>query len=185
MAKASILQPFILSWEGGYSNVKGDRGGATNKGVTIATYKALCRVDNKHDGKIDEKDLKLLTDAQWLQIFQKSFWDRWKADDIKNQSIANLLVDWVWHSGNNGIICPQKVLGVVADGVVGAKTIAAINNYADQSNLFKKLWLARQKYLIDKSEASSQRKFRNGWLNRLNGVRYGRLWNGNKLINRF
>ena len=185
MAKADILRPFILSWEGGFSNVKGDRGGATNKGITLATYKALCRVDNNHDGKIDDKDLKLLTEAQWLSIFKKSFWDRWKADRITNQSIANLLVDWTWNSGTYGIKEPQKVLGVVADGIVGEKTLAAINGYKDQSGLFKKLWLARQKYYIEQSKKKDQSQFLKGWLNRLNGIKYGSLWNGNKLINRF
>ena len=39
MAKKEILKPFILSWEGGFANVKGDKGGATNKGVTLATFR--------------------------------------------------------------------------------------------------------------------------------------------------
>jgi hypothetical protein len=34
------------------------------------------------------------------------YWDKWKADKIENQSIANLLVDWVWTSGKWGIIFP-------------------------------------------------------------------------------
>jgi hypothetical protein len=27
------------------------------------------------------------------------YWDKWKADQIKSQSVANILVDWVWASG--------------------------------------------------------------------------------------
>jgi len=34
---------------------------------------------------------------------KKNFWDKWKADLIKDQSIANILVDWVWGSGKYGI----------------------------------------------------------------------------------
>ena len=39
MAKLDPLAKFILSFEGGYVNSKIDRGGATNMGVTIATWK--------------------------------------------------------------------------------------------------------------------------------------------------
>ena len=39
MARVEVLSPFILSWEGGYVNDPCDAGGATNKGVTIATWK--------------------------------------------------------------------------------------------------------------------------------------------------
>ena len=37
MANAKRLQPFILRWEGGFVNDPLDRGGATNKGITIGT----------------------------------------------------------------------------------------------------------------------------------------------------
>ena len=39
MADIKILSPFILSFEGGFVNHPNDKGGATNKGVTIATWK--------------------------------------------------------------------------------------------------------------------------------------------------
>ena len=39
MADAQKLVPFILSWEGGYVNDPDDVGGATNKGITIATWR--------------------------------------------------------------------------------------------------------------------------------------------------
>ena len=39
MAKSIKLIPFILQWEGGFVNDPADLGGATNKGVTIGTFK--------------------------------------------------------------------------------------------------------------------------------------------------
>lgn len=177
MAKKEILTPFILSWEGGFANIKGDRGGATNKGVTIATFRSIF-------GKSKTvTDLKNITDEQWLCIFDKMFWSRWKADEIKSQSIANLLVDWVWTSGNYGIRIPQSVLNVTSDGIVGAKTLAAINNYPNEKELFDKLWKAREAYFV-RIGVREQKKFLNGWLNRLKGIRYGKLiCNGGKTIN--
>lgn len=168
MAKAEILRPFILSWEGGFAKIKGDRGGATNKGVTLSTFRQVFGYDRT------EAELKRLSDTQWMTIYKKLFWNRWKADEIKSQSIANLLVDWVWTSGKYGIIKPQKVLGVEADGIVGTKTLAAINQYPDEKELFCKLWVARENY-IDSIAIGAQAKFRRGWLNRLGGLKYGKI----------
>ena len=173
MADAKKLVPFILKWEGGYTNDPVDRGGATNKGITLVTYKALGRWDNNKDGKIDEKDLKLLSEDQWYKIYKQSFWDKWRADDIKNQSIANILVDWIWTSGKYGITNVQKVLGVKDDGIVGPKTIEAVNNYKNQKELFNKIKDIRLKFVenIVKNNPS-QKKFINGRKRRINAFTY-------------
>ena len=41
MANVDILLPFILKYEGGFVNDPADSGGATNKGVTIATWRSV------------------------------------------------------------------------------------------------------------------------------------------------
>jgi lysozyme family protein len=173
MADYHFLKPFILSWEGGFAILKGDRGGATNKGVTIATFRSFFGKNKTVE------DLKNITDAQWDTIFLQGFWNKWLADQIEDQSIANLLVDWVYNSGKWGIIHPQRVLGVKDDGIVGPRTIGAINGYPDQKELFEKLWKSRQDYYkrIAKGE---QARFLNGWLRRLNCIRYGYLVLNNK-----
>ena len=94
MARVEVLSPFILSWEGGYVNDPCDAGGATNKGVTIATWKKQ-GYDKNGDGVIDVKDLKLITNDDACSILKKNYWDRWCADSIEDQSLANTLVDWV------------------------------------------------------------------------------------------
>jgi lysozyme family protein len=175
MAKSEILKPFILSWEGGFANIPGDRGGATNKGVTIATYRSVFGKERTVE------DLKTITDIEWLHIFNTLFWSRWKADDIESQSIANLLVDWVWTSGSYGIRIPQRVLGVSIDGSVGTKTLAVVNEYPDQKELFRKLWKEREDF-FRKIATGPQKKFLAGWLNRLNGIQYGRLVCNNRKV---
>lgn len=169
MASYKILKPTVLKWEGGWANDPHDSGGCTMKGITIATFR-------KYYGKTKTcNDLRKLTDNQWDTIFIQGYWNRWSADKIKSQSIANLLVDWVWTSGVYGIKYPQQVLGVVADGLVGPKTIAAINNYPNQKELFEKLWNRRKKHFeaIVKNNPTQQ-KFLKGWLRRLSDFK----WNG-------
>lgn len=41
MADYTKLVPFIKKWEGGFGNHPKDKGGATNKGVTLATYRMV------------------------------------------------------------------------------------------------------------------------------------------------
>lgn len=178
MAKAEVLIPFIKSWEGGFSNHPNDRGKETNMGVTISTFRQV------FGGSKTVDDLKRMTYQQWTFIFRKFYWDKWHADDIRDQSVANLLVDWCWASGRYGITVPQALLGVKVDGVVGAKTLAALNGYkAGQSALFKALWSDRKAFFEMVARKPGQGVFLRGWLNRLNGIKYGRLvCNGGKTI---
>lgn len=173
---------FVLSWEGGFVNNPADPGGATNKGITLATWQRRGR-DLNGDGRIDVADLRLITDDDAKEIMRRYYWNKWKADQIKSQSIANILVDWVWGSGTYGITIPQKLLGVDADGVVGPKTLAAVNGQ-DPETLFKALKARREQHFrnIAASNTSSQ-QFLTGWLRRLDGIGYGYLrHNGGKTV---
>lgn len=171
MAKVELLAPTIFKWEGGFVDDPLDRGGATNKGVTLSTWKQ-CGYDKDGDDDIDVDDLKKLTLSDATIVLKKYYWDRWRADQINNQSVANILVDWVWGSGVHGIKIPQRILGVESDGVVGPKTIQALNSL-DQSELFKKIWLARKDFLNGIVQRNpSQQRFIKGWLNRLNDFKF-------------
>lgn len=113
-----------------------------------------------------------MTQAQWNIVFKSYFWDKWKADQITDQSVANILVDWLWCSGAYGIKIPQKVLGVTIDGIVGSKTIAAVNA-TDGKVLFDKIKEERIRFIERICQTRPQNnKFENGWLNRINALKY-------------
>ena len=166
MANVNLLKPFILKWEGGFVNDPDDLGGATNKGITLSTYKQYRRKKGMPDPTVS--DLKKITDAEWTEVLKTMYWDRWLADRIINQSVANILVDWIWASGVNGIKRPQKILGVEADGIVGEKTLEAVNSQ-DPKVLFDKIKADRIKFIDEICKARpANEKFRKGWLNRIN-----------------
>ena len=183
MADVMKLAPFVLSYEGGFVNDPDDAGGATNKGVTLATWRRV-GYDKDGDGDIDVADLKLISDEEAVNaVLRPHYWNRWKADQINSQSLANILVDWVWGSGKHGIVIPQRMLGVQADGIVGPKTLAALNG-VDAKVFFDQMKVEREMFFRRIVEDKpTQKKFLKGWLRRLNGIQWGRLvCNNGKVI---
>lgn len=207
MANVEEIVPFIIRFEAGvtaaglsneqlfdkalktgFANDPADSGGATMVGVTIGTFTEYCR--RKGLARPTVEHLRNITYRQWLDILKTLYWDRWEADLILSQSVAEILVDWVWASGKYGITIPQKVLGVTPDGIVGKKTLAAVND-ANPKALFDAIFEARKKFLLDitaqsiakyerkigrKATESEQKKhtnkrFLNGWLKRLEAIK--------------
>ena len=170
MAKIEFLIPKILKWEGGFVNDPIDKGGATNKGVTLNTWKAV-GYDIDGDSDIDVDDIRLL-DKDHFKLVLAKYWNRWQADAINSQLLANILVDWVWGSGKWGIVIPQRLLGVPADGKVGVQTLSALNSQNEEEFLAK-VYAARVDFLhgIVKRDPS-QKRFIKGWLNRLEDFKH-------------
>jgi len=138
-------------------------------GVTIGTFRTYCRYKGR--GTASVQDLKNITYKEWRDVVHTLFWSKWKADLIEDQAVANMLVDWVWASGQGiGIKRVQKILGVTADGIVGPKTLAAVNA-ANPAELVKKVYDARVAHFnaIVRNNPS-QKKWLKGWLNRVNYV---------------
>ena len=80
MADVKKLAPFILKWEGGFVNDPDDLGGATNMGITIATYRVYRKRKGLPEPTVD--DLKHLSNDEWIDVLKSLYWDKWKADQI-------------------------------------------------------------------------------------------------------
>lgn len=171
MANIKVLAPIIFQWEGGWADHKNDKGGKTNMGVTLSTWRS-CGYDKDADGDIDADDLKLITQDDVVNLLRKHYWNRWQADHIVSQSLANILVDWVWASGVHGIKIPQELLHVNPDGVVGQVTLSTLNSV----NAFGFFYLIKEERIrfcenICKRDPS-QYEFLKGWINRINDFNF-------------
>lgn len=164
---------FAIAKKTGWSNDTADPGGATMCGVTLAVYRAY-RLGHGH-ATTTEKNLRAIAFDEWCEILHLLYWNKWRADEIKCQQVANALVDWAWGSGKKGIIWPQRLLGVKDDGVVGPITIAAVNDYPDQEELFERIQAERNRYHDHIAKFNPKlRKFINGWRRRVSKI----TWKG-------
>lgn len=170
MADAKKMIPWIRKWEGGFVNDPIDRGGATNQGVTIATFRTF------YGQQMSVDDLKAMTEQMWERIFTVGYWKPWQADHIPNQSIAEICVDWGWASGvKTAIRQVQALVGVDVDGYVGPKTRNAIcvATERDPRLFFNRLKEARLAFVREIVRRNpSQVRFLRGWENRINDIHF-------------
>lgn len=132
---------FLRAKKRGFVDDPSDKGGATMVGVTIGTYRSYCRYKGQKTPSV--QDLKNIPYKVWRDIVYTMYWNKWKADTIADQSVANMVVDWVWHSGAGTIKKVQALLGVTQDGIVGPKTVTTLNNTKD---IREKVYRARKSY---------------------------------------
>ena len=164
MANVEHYLPFLLKWEGGYSDDPADRGGSTYMGVTLTTYRRL-------HPEAGAEDLKRMTDSEWAYIVERFYWGRCEANAIRNQSVAEMLVDWTWLSGPRAIRYAQAIVHTVPDGRVGPLTLKAINE-CEPGMFFEKMQRARLRHfqrIVQRDP--SQLRFVNGWRRRVNDLR--------------
>ncbi len=141
----------------GYVNDPTDTGGETKFGVAKNANPTI--------------DIKTLTFADAKKVYYQKYWLKSSCDQIVdvNSKIAIAHFDAaVNHGVSRANKMLQTALGVVADGDIGPKTIAAIKN-ADSSTLLKIMLNIRREFYQSIVRANpSQSKFLNGWLNRIN-----------------
>lgn len=166
MADFKKYIPKLQLFEGGYVNHPDDKGGPTNRGITLRTYR-----DHFGQHKTIE-DLKSLSDKEWEHIMKTGYWDKCKADKIDSQAVAEILVDWCINSGMVGLRRVQELVGAKPDGIAGPITLSLINS-SDPHQLFDRIKAARNQFYINRVKLNpSQKVFMPGWMNRLGLFEY-------------
>ena len=168
MADHKKLVPFVLKHEGGVVNDPDDAGGFTNKGITLKTFRSIYGKDKT------KEDLINITDEQWGHIFKAYYWDKFNADKIESQSIANMSVDWAYNAGVGTVAKKiQNIIGTKPDGIIGSSSLKLINTVQDSKELFEQIKAARimfYKKLVEKKPTNA--KFLKGWLNRTEAIKF-------------
>ncbi len=165
LLKLPYPDQFLQARKNGWSDDPDDPGGATMIDITLSTYTHYRKL--KGIPTTSKENLRSITFGEWYDILKKLYWDKWQGDLIESQGIAHILVDWIWASGNGSIKSAQRILGVRADGVVGEKTLNAINS-ANSSVLFAKLVEERERYY---RQCKGSWKYLKGWLRRLHAIK--------------
>lgn len=110
----------VLRHEGGYTNHPSDPGGPTNFGITIHDYR---RYINPNGTASDVKNMKL---AQAATIYRARYWDIQHCDEMPS-GVDYAMFDYGVNSGvGRSQKVLQRILKVAVDGIIGAKTLAAL-----------------------------------------------------------
>lgn len=154
-----------LRLEGGET---ADNGGHTNYGITQGTYNAVAPalgLANKNVHDLNYGDVR--------KVYESEYYKKPKIAAISSPRVRGILFDHAVNSGNaSAIKTLQNIVGVKADGIMGKKTLAAVDKYiADNSedSLANDLLNSRQAFMthLAISNPMKYQKNYNGWMNRI------------------
>jgi lysozyme family protein len=160
--------PAIQSWiglsEGGYVSHPDDPGGATDRGITQATFDAWNRMHGQSLVAV-----RGISKAEAEAIIAHQYLDKVGADLLPS-GLDYCAGDYAVNSGVAWAATElQRVLGVTVDGIVGAQTIAAANG-ADIEAVIAALCARRMRFL---QGLRTWHTFGAGWSVRVIGPRAG------------
>ena len=175
MSNYKNIIPWIKKWEGGLSKATTDRasenpvpdgsGYHTNKGITWNTWQSVFGSSADSIKRFYD-----MSDGDWQIIYKKYYWDAIGGDYINSQPIADILVNWAWGSGvYTPSVTIQSIVGTAQDGIIGKKTIEAINK-GNQQDIYEKLKNANIDFFDKLSKNPKYSANRSGWFNRLNDL---------------
>jgi lysozyme family protein len=152
----------VLKSEGGWSDHASDPGGATMKGITIGTYR-----DWKRNPHITKEQLRAISDSEVYDIYRQQYWNKIDGDYLPS-GVDYAVFDAAVNMGvGRATKLIQEAVGVTADGVLGPKSLSAIQT-------------ANPKELIEKFSALKEAFYRSlktfpvfgvGWIRRVTEVK--------------
>ena len=153
---------YLLKVEGGYSNDKNDRGGKTKYGIIESEAR-------EYGYKGDMRDMSLEIARE---IYNKKYYHKNGLDTLKSDKIALSICDFIVNAGKWGAKKAQAALNELGfdlrvDGILGEKSLAALNEVDENKFLEKYHDLQRRYYRVLAANKPSQKKFLTGWFNRV------------------
>lgn len=157
---------YVLQNEGGWSDRAIDKGGPTNRGITMPMFERYREIVKKPAPTID--DLKNISDEETYDFYKVIFWDHMKLEQIP-QKFATAILDVAVNSGENfAVKAAQVALGyVVTDGKLGDKTTASLQHAEFDKWLHDFMVEIKGHYVGLCLQDSGQIGNLSGWLNRL------------------
>lgn len=151
----------LIGHEAGYTNLRSDpgnwTGGIVGKGQLKGTKYGIAANTYPHI------DIKNLTLAEAKEIYRRDWWEKLGAEQL-HSAIVFQLWDFAVNAGKSRAIKElQQVAGVPADGIIGPKTIAAVNDM-DLNDVLLTLTAERLKFYTD---LSTFKTFGKGWVRRV------------------
>lgn len=165
--KIAVVKHEYLPDGTGWSCTKGDLGKATYGGIASAFwpnwpgFEYLAGLKRKPKWGEDAA-----LDSLVRQFYFSNFWANYRFAEITAQNVATYSMDAVINCGGGAIKQLQRAAGVVADGQIGSKTIAAVNAMPP-AELLAKFRAERVVYyqrIVDRDP--SQKRFLKSWLAR-------------------
>lgn len=149
----------LIGHEGGYVNHPSDPGGETMWGVTARVARAF-----GYAGPMSE-----LPREAAKAIYRSQYWDTIKADSMPPAVAFQVFDAAVNHGVAQAAKFLQRAAGVTADGVIGPKTLAAVND-RDTAALVFLFNAEREQFYTDLPTWAT---FGKGWSRRVVGnLRY-------------
>ena len=110
----------------------------------------------------DNKELEELV----VRFYKKEFWDKMKLDEVASQKIADEMFVFGLNVGiGHAIKAAQRIASVQQDGVIGPKTIQALNRL-DETVFDKTYDILEVEYYEKLGEQPRFAQFVKGWRNR-------------------
>jgi len=155
----------VLKHEGGYVNDPLDSGGRTNLGVTQRVWEEFV------GHPVSEADMRALTPQKVAPMYKIKYWNP-SYCAVLPKGLDYVVFDFAVNAGTGrSVKTLQQAIGCVADGVIGPKTITAING-ANPKDLIAKFSDARADFYQGiVARKPDQARFIKGWLNRVEDAR--------------
>lgn len=110
----------VLKHEGGWADHPKDPGGATMKGVTLASFRKYVKPNGT------KTDLRNITDEQLATVYRKHYWDAVSGAELPD-GVDYAVFDFAVNSGpSRAGKYLQKVVGTPQDGRIGPATLKAV-----------------------------------------------------------